>query len=49
VLPTPSLFERIQNRVKAAAALNKFNQVPEFRSIKSAGHDVGDFFFVPKK
>ena len=49
VLPTPSLFERIQDRVKAAAALNKFNQVPEFRSIKSAGHDVGDFFFVPKK
>ncbi|HKR36465.1 MAG TPA: caspase family protein [Steroidobacteraceae bacterium] len=49
VLPTPSLFERIQDRVKAAAAQNKFTQVPEFRSIKSAGHDVGDFFFVPVK
>jgi uncharacterized protein len=48
VLPTPTLFERIQSRVKAGAAQNKFTQVPEFRSIKSAGHDVGDFFFVPK-
>jgi uncharacterized protein len=49
VLPTPSLFERVLNRVKVGAAQNKFTQVPEFRSIKSAGHDVGDFFFVPIK
>jgi uncharacterized protein len=25
-----------------------FVQVPEFKSIKGAGHEVGDFFFVPK-
>jgi hypothetical protein len=22
--------------------------VPEFKSIKGAGHEVGDFFFVPR-
>lgn len=27
---------------------NKFVQVPEFKSIKGAGHEAGDFFFVPK-
>ncbi len=35
-------------RVEAAAARNSFVQKPEFKSIKGAGHDMGDFFFVPK-
>jgi hypothetical protein len=38
----------LQQKVKTGAARNNFVQVPEFRSIKSAGHEVGDFFFVPK-
>ena len=48
ILTAPSLFELIQQRVKIGAARNNFVQVPEFRSIKSAGHEAGDFFFVPK-
>jgi hypothetical protein len=34
--------------VEVAAAKNKFVQAPEFKSIKGAGHEVGDFFFVPR-
>lgn len=48
VLASPELFSRIRKRVQVAAAKNKFVQVPEFKSIKGAGHEVGDFFFVPK-
>jgi hypothetical protein len=48
LLSTPALFARLQERVRSEAARNNFNQVPELKSIKSAGHEVGDFFFVPK-
>jgi chaperonin cofactor prefoldin len=48
VLSAPELFARISKRVQDAAARNKFVQKPEFKSIKGAGHDMGDFFFVPK-
>jgi uncharacterized protein len=48
VLPTPELFSRLSKRVATDAAQNKFVQKPEFKSIKGAGHEVGDFFFVPK-
>jgi hypothetical protein len=47
ILSTPELFSRISKRVEAAAAENQFVQTPEFKSIKGAGHEVGDFFFVP--
>lgn len=49
ILASPELFSRIRKRVEAAAARNKFVQTPEFKSIKGAGHEVGDFFFVPKQ
>jgi hypothetical protein len=48
ILSSPELFSRISKRVQVAAAKNKFVQKPEFKSIKGAGHEVGDFFFVPK-
>lgn len=47
ILSTPELFIRIQKRVQVAAARNKFVQTPQFKSIKGAGHELGDFFFVP--
>jgi hypothetical protein len=47
ILPSPELFIRVRKRVAAAAARNKYVQIPEFKSIKGAGHEVGDFFFVP--
>jgi uncharacterized caspase-like protein len=48
IMSTPELFTRISKRVEVAAAKNKFVQKPEFKSIKGAGHEVGDFFFVPR-
>ena len=47
LLPSPALFSKLQARVKSAAAQTQFKEVPEFKSIKGAGHEVGDFFFVP--
>jgi uncharacterized protein len=47
IMSTPELFSRLQKRVQAAAAQNKFVQTPQFKSIKGAGHELGDFFFVP--
>ena len=48
ILSSPELFSRLRKRVEVAAAKNKFVQKPEYKSIKGAGHEVGDFFFVPK-
>ena len=47
VLSAPALFARLQDRVRVAAARTGFHQVPEFKAIKGAGHEIGDFFFVP--
>jgi uncharacterized protein len=48
ILSSPELFSRVRKRVEVAASHNKFVQTPEFKSIKGAGHEVGDFFFVPR-
>ena len=48
ILPAPELFARISKRVASVALSNKFVQKPEFKSIKGAGHELGDFFFIPK-
>jgi len=47
LLPSPELFLRVRERVSLRAAELEFEQTPEFKTIKSAGHEVGDFFFVP--
>lgn len=48
LLSSPGLFMRIRDRVESVAAAQNFSQRPEFKTIKSAGHEVGDFFFVPE-
>jgi hypothetical protein len=48
ILSSPELFSRIRKRVEIAARSNEFVQKPEFKSIKGAGHELGDFFFVPR-
>jgi uncharacterized protein len=48
ILSAPQLYLAVRDRVQAAAAANSFEQRPEFKTIKAAGHEVGDFFFVPK-
>jgi uncharacterized protein len=47
LLPSPALYAKVVQRVKSSAAHENFKQVPEFKAIKGAGHEVGDFFFVP--
>lgn len=48
VLSAPELFARVTSRVETAASRSGFAQKPEFKSIQSANHGMGDFFFVPK-
>lgn len=48
VLSAPALFVQLEGRVSQAAAREDFQQVPEFKAIKAAGHEIGDFFFVPQ-
>ncbi len=48
ILSGPDLYVRIRDRVVEAAARVDFDQRPELKTIKAAGHEVGDFFFVPK-
>ncbi|MEL7023971.1 MAG: caspase family protein [Pseudomonadota bacterium] len=48
LLTTPALFLKLRDRVVAAAASEDFAQEPEIKALRRAGHEVGDFFFVPK-
>ena len=47
VLTGPELFLKLRERVRSAAARQDFDQEPQFQVIKVAGHEAGDFFFVP--
>lgn len=48
ILSAPDLFAAIKQPVVARAQANEFLQEPVYKSIKGAGHEVGDFFFVPR-
>jgi TPR repeat protein len=48
ILTSPALFGLVQGRVREEAAKSHFSQQPEMKAIKGAGHEAGDFFFVPK-
>ena len=47
IMTAPALYVMVEGKVKGAALRNHFPEQPEFKSIKGAGHEVGDFFFVP--
>lgn len=47
IISTPEIFVALRERVNSEALNIGFEQVPEFKAIKGAGHEVGDFFFVP--
>lgn len=47
LLASPELFLRIRDRVEQSALRSGFEQRPALKTIKAAGHEVGDFFFVP--
>ena len=48
ILSAPQLYASVREPVKRRAANNNFIQEPVYKSIKGAGHEVGDFFFVPR-
>ncbi|MCB2061903.1 MAG: caspase family protein [Novosphingobium sp.] len=42
------LANTITGQVKAAALRQKFDQVPMYAPIRYAGHEAGDYFFIPR-
>ena len=49
VLTAPELFLRIRNLVRRAAGEAGLAPDPQLKALKDAGHEVGDFFFVPTR
>lgn len=47
IMSGPQLFLKIRNQVSNSAKKVGFDQMPEYKTIKGAGHEVGDFFFIP--
>ena len=48
IISAPELYLKVKDEVGAQAKTVGFEQMPEFKAIKGAGHEVGDFFFVRK-
>jgi hypothetical protein len=48
VLEGQRLFTELSALVTLAAEAQRFEQLPEYAPIKFAGHESGDFFFVPR-
>jgi len=47
LLTGPEVFKSVRGRVTDYAKKSNFEQTPEYKVIKGAGHEMGDFFFVP--
>jgi hypothetical protein len=47
VLTAPELFLRLRTRIQPSGAASDETREPDLKAIKAAGHEVGDFFFVP--
>ncbi len=47
LMAAPELYLSVKSRVTERAAAMDFAQTPDLKTIKAAGHEVGDFFFVP--
>ncbi|MES1943961.1 hypothetical protein PC39_07599 [Salinisphaera sp. PC39] len=48
ILTVPELFAAIEEPVRRESEASGFPQAPVLKSIKGAGHEIGDFFFVPR-
>lgn len=48
ILTVPELFAAIEEPVRKESEASGFPQAPVLKSIKGAGHEIGDFFFVPR-
>lgn len=49
VIEGQRVYKEVAARVAYAATRLKFEQVPEYAPIRYAGHESGDFLFVPKR
>ncbi len=47
ILSGPELFAAVNKQVQQKASESEFVQKPQYKVIKGAGHEVGDFFFIP--
>ncbi len=47
VLTAPELYLRVRDQLKRSQSSSASIKEPELKAIKAAGHEVGDFFFVP--
>jgi hypothetical protein len=47
LLTGPEVFESVRQKVVSDAKSSDFEQTPEYKVIKGAGHEMGDFFFIP--
>lgn len=48
ILEGQRLYQNVAERVSFDASKVQFEQLPQYAAIKNAGHEAGDFFFVPK-
>lgn len=48
LLTVPEMFASVRARVERDSKMTGFEQKPEYKVIKAAGHEMGDFFFVPR-
>ncbi|MHB8813481.1 MAG: caspase family protein, partial [Steroidobacteraceae bacterium] len=48
ILSTPALYSEIEARMKDQDAAAHLQEVPQFKAIRAAGDDLGDFFFIPQ-
>jgi hypothetical protein len=49
LLEGQTLYRRVSTGIVAIAAEYGIEQVPEYAPIRHAGHESGEFFFVPRK
>ncbi|MFV1873548.1 MAG: caspase family protein [Oleiphilus sp.] len=47
LITAPEIYRSVRDRVSKDAKVAKFDQTPVYKVIKGAGHEMGDFFFVP--
>lgn len=48
ILEGEQVYRRVSQRVASVAQAAQVDQLPEYAPIKFAGHEGGDFFFVPE-
>ncbi len=49
LLTGPEMFSSIKQQVVKDSKAQNFQQIPEYKAIKGAGHEMGDFFFIPNR